>query len=59
MTLFVPEREDAAGMKKTFCGCVLVIHFFSTYLYTVTVIIGIEIRKLKSNTYGMKESSWN
>jgi hypothetical protein len=46
MTLFVPEREDAASIKKPFCGCGLFIHFFYI-LYTMTVIIG------------MKESNWN
>jgi len=26
-TLFVPEREDAASVKKPFCGCGLFTHF--------------------------------
>jgi hypothetical protein len=33
-TLFAPEREDAASIKKPFCGCGLFIHFvFYIILY--------------------------
>lgn len=40
------EREVVASIKKPFCGCGLLIHFYYI-LDTMTVIIG------------MKESSWN
>jgi hypothetical protein len=32
----VPEREDAAGIEKQFCGCGLVVHF----VFHILVYIG-------------------